>query len=132
MADPIAGAFIGVKIGSTLFEGLMSWKASEEVAKLKGTTGANRGFTANKAGCLTLKFDIQLVQDITSTPYTPVSAGTTLENLRLYRDANDASPAFQCPTATIFTSDNGAEVEGSFTINCSGESLGEYTVNDPS
>lgn len=131
MASPISGAYLSAKINGQTVAGLMAWRAKESSAKLKGTTGANRGFTANKHGCQTLSVDLQIIQDITRTPYTPVSAGTVMTDLELFRDQDDATPAFSIPTFNVFDSDNGAEAEGSFTINASGENDGAYTKNDP-
>ncbi len=128
----ISGAYLSATIGNSTIEGVMGWKARETVARLDGQTGVHAGYTADDFGSKTLNVDLQLVMDITSTPYLLISPGTTITNLKLYRNATDTDPAFLVPTFKVFDADQGATVKDKFSITASGSSYGSYTANDPS
>lgn len=127
----ISGDFLIVRINGVLYSDAMAWKVRESAVKLQRQVGAHRGFSANEPGTLVATIELQFVQDITTTPYTPVAAKTVLEDLALYRHIDDATPAFLFPIANVFDSDNGSQMGDKFVINCSAENFGSYTRNDP-
>ncbi len=127
----ISGDYLVANISGTLVEGVMAWSVSESCVKLNGQTGVHRRFSANEQGTRTATIKLQIVQDITSTPYTPVAADTTISDLELYHSIDDATPAFVFPTANVFDSDNGSQMGDKFVINSTAENYGSYTRNDP-
>lgn len=128
----ITGKYLSCAIGTTNIAGVQGWTATEDVAKLDGQTGNHAGFSANEPGGITLSITMDLIQDITSGVYSTISAGTTISNLKLYRNANGTSIAFDVPSFVVFNSEQKGAVRDRFTVRVSGEAYGSYTKSNPS
>ena len=127
----VSGKYIVAKINGTIVAGVQEWEADETIDQLDGTTGADEGFEADDGGIQRVVVTMNLVQDITTGVYSAVRAGTSITNLTLYRDKDDAQPAFSIPIFRVFQSTNRGEVRGRVTVRVVGRSYGTYTVNDP-
>lgn len=128
----ITGKYLSGTIGNTTIAGMFSWEAEEVSDSLDAQTGAHAGFSANEHGSKTLRVTFELHQDIETGIYSTVQAGTTITDLKLYRDTGNTSLAANVPTFNVFSSRQGAQIKTSFVTRVSGEAFGSYTMSNPS
>ena len=130
----ISGKEIQAKIGGmspVAINGNYAWTAEEAVAELDGTTAEDDGFENPEAGLKSCVVNLKGYMDVQAGEYTPVVAGTTISNLKLYRDKDDATPAFVFTSALVLNSTQGGEVNGKVEWTARVKSKGSYTYNDP-
>lgn len=127
----VSGKKLAAAINGTAVVGLVSWRLSETSQELDATTGADLGFESPDHGLLGCQVELGGTMDLTTGRYVPLRAGTTLANLRLFREVTDVTPAALIPTALILQSNQGGEVRGRFEIAATIKSKGSYTISDP-
>lgn len=129
-----SGKKMEAKIGdvSPVFvAGNYAWDAEEEADELDGTTGEDEGYKNPDDGLWGLTVNLKGYMDVAAGEYTPVRRGTLITNLKLYRDKDDATPAFVIPLAKVFRSRQGGEVSGKIEWAATVKAKGAYTYNDP-
>jgi hypothetical protein len=126
----ISGKFMTCKIGPTVITLNSAWTADEEVKELDRTTGADLGFRNRDGGVQDLRITIKAYYDIATGQYAECEAGTVITNLSLYRDINDAEPAFLIPSCIALKSTQSAEVDGKIEWNAQIAIKGSYTYNE--
>ncbi|MBA4191312.1 MAG: hypothetical protein C0467_25295 [Planctomycetaceae bacterium] len=127
----ISGKYLTAKIGTTVITDNYAWDAAEGGQMLGRTTGAFLGKRAEDFGVDELTIIIKGYMDVAAGAYTPVRRGTTITNLRLYRDESDSVPAYDVPVAKVANSRQGAEVEGKVEWQAEIHAYGGWTYNDP-
>lgn len=130
----ISGKHISAKIGGmtpTLVPGVQSWSAEDSAQELDGTTAEDGGFSHPDDGLASLAVNMQLVIDITTGDLVTIQRGTTISNLKLFADTDATTPIYTIPTFKVFRSVPKGEINGRFTYEVSGKSVGSYTLADP-
>lgn len=127
----ISGKYMEARIGATVVRGNFAWSAEEGAAELDGTTAQDNGFENPDDGLYSLVVNLRGYMDVATGQYVPVRRGTTISNLRLYRNKNDLAPAFDVPVAKVFNSTQGGEVAGKIEWTARVKAKGSYTYNDP-
>jgi hypothetical protein len=127
----VSGKYMTCKIGTTVIFDNYAWTVDENNKELDRTTGAFNGFGAEDLGIQRARIAIKGYMDVSLGQYTVVSTNTIITNLNLYRDENDTTPAYNFPTAKVFKSSQGGEVDGKIEWTSSINSYGDYTINDP-
>jgi hypothetical protein len=127
----ISGKFMTVKIGAVVVPLNSEWSVDEDVKELDRTTGADLGFRNRDGGIQDLHANLKAYMDISTGQYAEVQAGTVISNLNLYRDINDASPAFVIPSCLSLKSNQSVIVDDKCTWTANVATKGSYTYNDP-
>ena len=127
----VSGKYLTAKIGAAEIVGNYSWSVTERYDKIDAITAADGGNNRKDFGVGEADISLKLLIDVADGEVEPVVAGTEITNLKLYRKASDAQPAYLFPTARIFESTQGAEIRGRVEFTCSGENVGSYTRNEP-
>jgi hypothetical protein len=129
----VSGKFLTCKYGAgpTEFTGTYGWTVNEKYERLDAITAADDGANRRDLGVGEAAIQIKALVDIANGKYAPFKAGTDVTDLKLYRNAGDAQPAFVFPTARFFDSSQGAEIRGRFEATFDAENVGTYTANEP-
>jgi hypothetical protein len=131
---PFSGKHINVRIGSVPVQlvGIQMWTADDNTQELDATTAADLGFGHPDFGVQTLSVSMQLVIDILAGVLVTVQSNTQLTNLGLWATLTATQPIYLVPTFNVFKSTPKGEINGRFTYDVSGKSVGPYTFNNPS
>jgi hypothetical protein len=130
----ISGKYMETKIGdvSPVFvAGNYGWTVEESADDLDGTTGEDDGYANHYDGVWDAVVNLKGYMDVAAGEYTPVRRGTTISNLKLYRDKDDATPAFTFPSCLVLNSTQGGEVRGKIEWTARIVLKGTYTYADP-
>ena len=130
-----SGKEIEAKIGGmapVFVSGNYAWNMEENADELDGTTGEDAGYENPSVGVYSGVVMLKGYMDIVSGTYTPIRRGTTISNLKLYRDKDDTNPAFSIPSAVVLQSTQGGEVRGKVEWTARIKTKGSYTYNEPS
>jgi len=130
----ISGKYLEAKIGGmapVFIAGNYAWTAEEGADELDGTTGEDEGFENPDDGVYSCAINLKGYMDVATGQYAVVRRGTLIENLKLYRDKDDATPAYVFPVAKVFNSTQGGEVKGKVEWTSRIKAKGAYTYNDP-
>lgn len=127
----ISGKFLGAEADGTTIEGNYAWTAEESGDPLDRTVGTDGGYARTDLGVYDLKISMRLYLDISTGEYERVRRGTTLTNLNLLRNVDDAVPAFSIPEALVVRSVQRGEVRGKMEVEVEAVAQGEYSANDP-
>lgn len=129
-----AGKHIALKVGGVspvLVPGVQSWSGRDSTQELDGTTAEDQGYQRPGAGLKSLTVSMQLVIDITAGDLVAFASGTTVANLKLYAHINSATPIFHCPEFLVTEATPRGEINGRFTFDVNGKSVGPFTFSDP-
>jgi hypothetical protein len=129
----VSGKYLACTIDGVDFEDLMDWTVDEDSEAVERVTGSTGGFHDEDSGIQKAAITMNFVQDTTTGFYVAVRAGTVVENLRLWRNAGDTTPAFDFPLARVQRS--GVKVQakgGPVTVPLTLVNKRAYTANDPS
>jgi hypothetical protein len=130
----VSGKFMQAKIGGmapVAVVGNYAWSAEENAEELDRTEAETEGFEDTDDGVWSLTVNLKGFMDIADGSYTPVRRGTLITDLKLFRDKDDATPAFVIPKAKVYTSTQGGEVKGKVEWTARIKAKGSYTYNDP-
>lgn len=129
----VTGKKIGMKIGVTTFTALVGWTVDEKADELDQTTSADMGYGNPDSGVIQASISLKGLASVdVAHLYAPVRAGTLITTLKLYREIDDTTEAFNFPFALVIDSSMSGEVRGRFEISASLKSRGSYTYNEPS
>lgn len=127
----ISGKFITAAIGSVGIQGVQQWTADDSGQELDGTTAEDLGFEHPDIGLAKLRVTMQLVIDITTGQLLLLQRGTVINNLNLFANIAASRPIYNIPTFIVFKSTPKGEINGRFTYDIEGASVGQYTMNNP-
>ena len=117
--------------GGTLSD-IYGWTAEETGDVLDRTTGSFNGFEAEDMGVFGLHITAKGYMDVTTGSVNAIRRGTLLTDLQLYRDINDAVPAYACTEALVVRFTQGGEVRGKMEWTAEIHSRGDViTYSDP-
>lgn len=126
----ISGKYLTVAIGDNELAGNYGWTAEEGGDVLDRTVGADGGKEREDMGVENCHITIKLYLDIATGQPSLVKRGTVLNSLKLYRNRDDATPAFDIPEALVVRRTQGGEVRGKMEVSCEIHTQGDYTEND--
>jgi len=117
--------------GSEL-DGNNGWTAEETGDVLDATVGRDRGFEREDMGVQGLHVTVKGVHDVSTGTLAGIRRGTILTDVQLFRDLDDATPAYSIDEALVVRFRLGAEVRGRFEWECEFHSRGDVvTYADP-
>ena len=128
----ISGKYMIATVGDTLVHGNYAWTIEETADELDATTAEDGGYENPDDGVWSSTVNLKGYMNIIDGTYTPVRRGTLITDLRLYRNIDDAEPAFAIPLAKVFTSTQGGEVKGKIEWTAKIKTKGIYEYADPS
>jgi hypothetical protein len=127
----VSGKFLTCTINGVEVFDNFAWEAEEGGDVLERTAGRHNGKEAEDMGVENCHISIKGHMDVQLGQYTPVRRGTIITNLKLYRNRNDSTPAFDIPEALSARSKQGGEIKGKVAWDAEVHTRGEYTYNDP-
>lgn len=129
----VSGKYLAVTIDGVDFEDPMDWTVDEDSEAVERVTGSTGGYHDEDSGILKALITINFVQDTTTGFYVAVRAGTVLENLRLFADANSTQPDFEFPLSRVQRSGKQVRAKGgAITVPLTIVNKRAYTANNPS
>lgn len=126
----VSGAYLAATINGVEGSGLHQWECQSGGTALNATTGKGRGFTDTDVGprdarvTLRLRFDL-----VAGVGWSNIQFGTVVDELLLYRNANDQYPAYEFPEAIVIEDPETVEVEGECELTLVLKNKGTFSVN---
>lgn len=131
----ITGAHISCKIGAmtpVLVPGVQTVEVTDSTKELDGTTAEDGGYERPEFGLSGVELRMQLVVDIVAGDLMTITNGTEITHLKIYAHIDATTPIYDIATFRVFRSVPKGEVNGRFTYDVTGKSVGQYTIANPS
>ena len=126
----IAGKTAYGMVNGNVIAGCYKWEAEESVVELDNATGATEGYENPEAGLLGVQVTLSVWYDVGLSAYTPVRAGSLVEQLQLFETEESPVPAFDIPAGIVLRSTRGAETRGKLEVTHVIKSKGAYDTNE--
>lgn len=128
----VSGKYLTASHSGGTLSDIYGWTAEETGDVLDRTTGSYNGFEAEDVGVFGLHITTKGYMDVATGSVNSIRRGTLLTDLQLFRDINDATPAYACTEAIVVRFTQGGEVRGKIEWTAEIHSRGDViTYSDP-
>lgn len=125
----ISGKKLGFRVNGTLVTGNYRWTARGVPDKLDRTTGSDGGYTNTDPGCRELTVTATVYIDLTDGIGVSIDDSDILENVELFRDIDDVTPAYVMAEALVTSAEESGEVRGKLEYALEFVNRGAFTHN---
>lgn len=125
--ESVSGKYLACTINGTELDGLHDWEADDGgTPELDRTAGKDRGYTNRDVGPFDLVVRLRLYFILGVSNTIPIQTGTIITDLALFRDVDDAVPAYFLPEAIVTSKPSRAAVAGRLEVDATVKNRGPF------
>lgn len=129
----VSGKYLAAVVDGVAVIGCHEWEADDSGGDVLDATvavsGDDAGFTDTDTGCDDLRVTLRFLWSVLTGIGVTLNRGTVIENLLLYHNENDVTPAYEVPRAIVISRPTTVNVRGRIEKVCTIKNKGRYVEN---